>query len=213
MPGRWILPPRLDPSLGLIDIAQICNSEDSAILYAKDKRLLPNHNGNRFPCIWTPNCNGEILETTCADNRRNRATVRPVYRCNGCTKKRSQHGGSQLVGGPGNRTWFAMIDRLGRPNSKLPIKFIILLMWCWAKGMSMKMTNAVLSPLVSIGNQILVDWFNYIRQILHNRLSEAQPLGDPGQIIQIDESCMRGRWKYNRGRLLRGNKFPAARNN
>uniref|UniRef100_A0A915KD35 ISXO2-like transposase domain-containing protein n=1 Tax=Romanomermis culicivorax TaxID=13658 RepID=A0A915KD35_ROMCU len=38
-------------------------------------------------------------------------------------------------------------------------------------------------------------------------------MGGPGEIVQIDESLMRGRRKYNRGRLLQGNRVPPARQN
>lgn len=38
-------------------------------------------------------------------------------------------------------------------------------------------------------------------------------MGGLGAICQIDESLLRGRRKYNRGRLLRGNQFAPARQN
>jgi hypothetical protein len=211
MPGRRNVPARLDPNI--LQIGEICRTEDAAILYAKEKRLLPQHNGNRFPCAMTPNCNGEVYETTCADNRRNRATVRPIYRCNVCKKKRSQRGGDQVIGGQGAQTWFASIDQSGRPNSKLSISVILLLVWCWAKGMTIKMTKEVLCPLIGNCNRVCVDWFNYMREILLNRLQDAPAMGGPGQIVQIDESYFSGRRKYNRGRILQGNRAPPARQN
>lgn len=197
----------------MLEISDICRSENAAIAYAKEKRLLPDHNGARFECDWTPGCTGEIYETTVADNRRNQSTTRPIYRCNGCKLKRSQRGGNAIVGGQGNRTWFASIDRSGRPNSNLSIRVIILLVWCWAKNMSIKMSKEVLSPMLGNDKNVFIDWFNYTREILTDRLRDAPPMGGPGEIVQIDESFIRGRRKYNRGRLLQGNRVPPARQN
>ena len=38
-------------------------------------------------------------------------------------------------------------------------------------------------------------------------------MGGLGSVCSIDESLLRGRRKYNRGRLLRGNRLPRARVN
>lgn len=205
------IPGRVDPNM--IEISEICKSEESAIEYAKQKRLLPEHNGARFQCTFTADCQGEIYETTVADNRRNNETVRPIYRCNKCKKKRSQRGGTQVVGGQGTKTWFASIDRTGRPNSNLSIRVIMLLLWCFAKGINLKMTVNILFPLIGRTNNTVIDWFNYIREIFRSRLDEAPAMGGPGEIVQIDESFMRGRRKYNRGRMLQGNRVPPARQN
>jgi len=75
------------------------------------------------------------------------------------------------------------------------------------------MSKEVLSPIVGNDNHIFVDWFNYIREVLTDRLRDAPPMGGPGEIVQIDESFMRGRRKYNRGRMLQGNRVPPARRN
>ena len=54
---------------------------------------------------------------------------------------------------------------------------------------------------------------NYIREVSLRALNEAPPMGGLGSICTIDESLLRGRRKYNRERLLRGNRIPLARNN
>uniref|UniRef100_A0A915L9E5 ISXO2-like transposase domain-containing protein n=1 Tax=Romanomermis culicivorax TaxID=13658 RepID=A0A915L9E5_ROMCU len=66
---------------------------------------------------------------------------------------------------------------------------------------------------IVIENHTFVDWHNYIGEVCKRALDETVPMGGPGQIIQIDESLMRGRRKYNRRRLLRGNRVaPACQN-
>ena len=44
-------------------------------------------------------------------------------------------------------------------------------------------------------------------------LNSAPPMGGLGSICAIDELLLRGRRKYTRGRLLRGNRMPLARQN
>ncbi|CAG0897117.1 unnamed protein product [Darwinula stevensoni] len=61
--------------------------------------------------------------------------------------------------------------------------------------------------------ETLVDWRNFIREILAAALDAAPPMGGPGEVVQIDESCFRGRRKNNKGCLMAGNNFPPARMN
>ena len=49
----------------------------------------------------------------------------------------------------------------------------------------------------------ITDWCNFVRERIHHHL-EDQTLGGNGKIVEIDESLMRGRQKYNRGRYLLG---------
>ncbi len=49
----------------------------------------------------------------------------------------------------------------------------------------------------------IVDWTNYIREEVNNFLNKEK-MGGLGCIVQADESLIRGRRKYNRGRLLIG---------
>ena len=63
----------------------------------------------------------------------------------------------------------------------------------------------MLGNLIGKCDEALVDWRNYIRDVCKRALNEAPPMGGPGMIVQIDETLMRGKRKYNRGRLLLGN--------
>ena len=47
-------------------------------------------------------------------------------------------------------------------------------------------------------------WASFIRERITKYLNTRPKLGGPGVIVQIDESLMRGRRKYNRGRMLIG---------
>ena len=52
-----------------------------------------------------------------------------------------------------------------------------------------------------------------MREVCLRALNTAPQMGGLGSICMIDESLLRGRRKYNRGRLLRGNRLPLARQN
>ena len=69
--------------------------------------------------------------------------------------------------------------------------------------------------MIGVCNELLVDWRNYFREICLNALNDQtlSQMGGANQIVQIDESLMKGRRKYNRGRLLQGNSVPTARQN
>jgi hypothetical protein len=75
-------------------------------------------------------------------------------------------------------------------SSKLENSRILEIIWYWSQKHSVKYTT------------------EYIRSILYEKLSNAAPIGRPGYSVQIDESLFHGRRKYNRGRLLKGDKKP-----
>ncbi|MCP4493926.1 MAG: hypothetical protein GY820_42495 [Gammaproteobacteria bacterium] len=135
-----------------------------------------------------------------------------MFRCPKCKCYRSIRNGSSVIGGAGRGTWFARFDSFGRPNSKLEIRIILLILWTWAKGMSLSMCKSVLQPLVGSCNEIFVDWRNYVRELFLPLLATYTPMGGPGQTVYIDESYMAGRRKYNRGRVLRGNAVSVPKN-
>ena len=76
------------------------------------------------------------------------------------------------------------------------------------------------SILTVLRGNTVDDWFSYCREvclILNDNHWRDVKLGDsqgeivenqkPQRVVQIDESLLRGRRKYNRGRLLAGNKY------
>lgn len=71
----------------------------------------------------------------------------------------------------------------------------------------------LLDSIVGGNKNVLVDWFNYLREIVASDLRDAPAMGGPGEIVQIDRTMLRGRRKYNRGRILLGNRDAPARQN
>lgn len=117
---------------------------------------------------------------------------RPHYaRCSKCKKCRSLKNGSQVVGGVGAITWFARIDVLNRPNVKLSTDRVILMTYFWAHEIKLNTCLVMLSGLVSQRGS-LIDWFNYIREMLYDSMCNALPMGGVEEIVQIDESYFRG---------------------
>jgi len=63
-----------------------------------------------------------------------------------------------------------------------------------------------LNGIIGQWNQeTLSDWSSYIREILKNCLNDAQPIGGPGTVVQLDEAYTHGRRKNHVGRLMCGN--------
>ena len=108
------------------------------------------------------------------------------------------------------------MDRGNRSNSRLSPEKILEVVWHWI----IESTLAQTAEILDLEDNTVSDWFSYCREVcemLNQRHWAAVKLGDgQGQImenqrqdsvIQIDESLLRGRRKYNRGRLLRGSKY------
>ena len=74
--------------------------------------------------------------------------------------------------------------------------------------------------MLDLDGNTVDDWFSYCCEvclILNENYWRDSKLGDgqgqivenekPQRVVQIDESLLRGCMKYNRGRLLAGNKY------
>lgn len=155
--------------------------------------------------------------TECNDKRRKN---KQVIRCNKCKRKRTVKNSIQDDGEIGGKnqtraTFFSQPDQLGTSHTKLQIRIAILIIYCWAKDLPLKHTKDLMGNLIADRNETFVDWRNYMREVCLKALRDPNlpKMGGPGQVIQIDESLMRGKRKYNRGRLLHGNWVPPARRN
>ena len=71
----------------------------------------------------------------------------------------------------------------------------------------------MLSAKRYVAHKFTNDFIPLFTQVCVEALQNAVPMGGPGCIVQIDESYISGRRKYNRGRLLAGNRVPPPRNN
>ncbi|XP_077483394.1 uncharacterized protein LOC144093678 [Amblyomma americanum] len=80
-----------------------------------------------------------------------------------------------------------------------------------AKGLPMCVAREMQGGEIS--KEACTDWSNYVREVCCKELQRAPPMGGPGEEIQVDECLMRGRRKYNRGRLLAGDNVPPHRQN
>ena len=68
-----------------------------------------------------------------------------------------------------------------------------------------KKTHAEMMRNVEIkDNNTMVNWCNYIRDVMTIDRKSLPKLGGLGKRVQIDESLFRGRRKYHRGRMLLG---------
>lgn len=128
-----------------------------------------------------------------------------IVHCIKCRRKRSAKNAIQNdgeIGGQQQRraSFFAHIDSLGKNQTKLPIKIALMIMFLWAKDISLTKIRRLLGNLIGNCNEVSVDWRNYYREACLNAFREPNlpKMGRTNQIVQIDESLMRKKvqqWK------------------
>uniref|UniRef100_A0A914VHY5 ISXO2-like transposase domain-containing protein n=1 Tax=Plectus sambesii TaxID=2011161 RepID=A0A914VHY5_9BILA len=125
-----------------------------------------------------------------------------TLRAGTCAIDPHHQSGPGQIGGRG--TWFALIDKLGRNSSQLPIHVILMLLWGWARLFSFDQMRSIFGRFIrTANNHLLTDWFYYICEMIANYLENgAAPMGGSGSEVQINESFFGGKQKYNRGRLV-----------
>ncbi|CAG0897119.1 unnamed protein product [Darwinula stevensoni] len=177
---------RRDPDLH--EFAALTANDESAIAFARECHLLPQASTQPPPCKY-PGCPGTLYDST---RKHKSGNTFPIVMCRKCKRYWSSGNGPDVLGGPAagrnGGTFFSFKD-------------------------DPTVTKWLASMLSSKREETLVHWRNFIRELLYRKLESAPPMGGPGQIVEIDESCFRGRRKNNKGRLMAGNNFPPARQN
>ncbi|KAH9368455.1 hypothetical protein HPB48_012615 [Haemaphysalis longicornis] len=88
-----------------------------------------------------PDCVGQVVTY----QRKTAKGHRPQFRCSGCRKQLSQLNGSNVLRGlPGQGSFFAFTDRLGRPNVRLTRKEIMWLAFSLCKDMPVALTKELM---------------------------------------------------------------------
>ena len=84
-------------------------------------------------------------------------------------------------------------------GSKLPIRTIVLFIYCWSFDMS---TIKFCERELGMSSNSVVDWSNFLREVCASHLlANPQVIGGPNLTVEIDESLFTRR-KNNAGRVL-----------
>lgn len=133
--------------------------------------------------------------------RRNRkGEFIPALRCKNrrCQTYRSIRSGN---------TFFHFTDLNGRVNCKLTLCQILELMFYFI----LDLPYDTVHTLTGRGPEAISDWFNLCREICSEIVSvtkRGKMVGTAEEPVQIDEARFAGRRKYNRGRMLQGDRAP-----
>ncbi|XP_065303829.1 uncharacterized protein [Dermacentor albipictus] len=222
---------RIDPNI--VTICQIISDAAAEEEFVRSLRLAPASSAVRPPRpnsrpgrvasseYWgtckdlafnpdQPTCEGEVVTLY----RKTQNGRRAAFRCNRCRKQLSQlHGTAALHGQRGEGSYFANTDRLGRPNVHVSRRQVIWLTYCVSKNIGTWLMKEMTGDLLHLSDHVIADWRNYAREVVRDELLARPPLGGPGRIVQIDECLLRGKRKYNRGRLMTGDNVPPSRQN
>ena len=161
--------------MDLFELIQICLDIDILLGFLKEKGLIRTS----YQCEDCPRANSYLEKDSTRKDKY-------WWRCHGCKNKYSIRKGS----------FFS--------SSKLELRKIVLLIYCWTHSVS----NTKAQIFCSVSKQTITDWYNFCRDICSRiLLRQQQPTGGVGDIIEIDESKFRAKRKYARGRRLTGGQW------
>lgn len=123
--------------------------------------------------------------------------VVPAWRCTkkACRKQVTMRKTNKLFSGE---------VATGKPKTNLSLRQIVLLMYQFAGSND---TMAQVMEKTGHNEHTILRWFNAFRDVCSAVIEEwPKTNGTDDKPVQIDESYFQGRRKYNRGRILDGNK-------
>lgn len=164
--------------------------------------------------LGTDECQGTVH----AAKKKTRGKEYDGFRCTQCRKFRSVKNAiidGELRGASKEndlRSFFATVGSDSKSHTKISLKSALAVIYFWSKNLSMRQTKYLLTEDIT-QDHTFVDWRHYLREVCQRELNDAAPMAGPGENVQIDETLLRGKRKYNRGRILLGNRVPPARKN
>jgi ISXO2-like transposase domain len=187
------------------EIACLLDDDRAATEWARNHHLIADPVGNQ--CALTPGCTGLMYSVV--------VRGRPNIRCGKCKRYRSVCNAPAVFGGANaHSSWLTTTDHLDRPQMKLSVGVRIGILWLWANKVQHGQVRRFLgNRLGDANNATLSAWYAYIGNVLVQWATTEPQVGGLGEVIQVDESFMRGRRKNNVGRVMGGNAVPTARAN
>ena len=169
-------------------------SDESKTLEFLRRHGLLDEESSTSPCH---RCGGEMKDS---QKRKRNGEFMPVLRCKkrGCQTYRSVRKGN---------AFFHYTDLNNKVNCNLSLCQILELIFYFIQDLSYDLVNS----LTGRGTEAICDWFNMCREVCTVIVSvqnRGQMIGTEEEPVQIDEARFAGRRKYNRGRLLEGDRAP-----
>ena len=84
-------------------------------------------------------------------------------------------------------------------------KDVVYVIFMLAKELSLSRSKELVGRQLS--KESRVEWSLHVRELMREAMSDAPKVGGVGDIIEVDETYMKGRRKPNRGRLMQGNRL------
>ena len=160
------------------DFYKMVDDGDELLFFLENIGIIPNYNEENCP-----KCFGQLKII----KRGGKEKILFYIRCTKCRSEQSLF----------KNTFF----HNDNPNSrsKLSIQCLLKLIYAYFDLKTIRKIKLIAGIKC---NKTVIYWTNSVRERISNYLNSREKLGGSGQIVQIDESLIRGKRKYGVGRLL-----------
>ena len=161
--------------MDLFGLMAVLQTLESCKIWLRDQGLLAD------PAeLWCDQCRGHTWSEIRRGGGRKDETK---FRCGPCRRERSIRLGS----------FFS--------KSKLSLQVLVALIFMFAYRFPIHLVETMLKQ--SVSQHAIIDWFGFLREICSQwLLDNPTQFGGVGCIVEIDECMLKGKRKYNRGRMV-----------